>query len=106
MMAEVGDHVAAGGFEIGDDRHPRANPLEVVDVQVDLSGVGDREQVKHGIGRSTDCHDHRDRVFEGLLGHDLARLAVVPDHVEQDARCVGRTVRLLGVFSGHRGGVG
>ena len=47
--------------------------LEVVDGERDFGRVGHRQQMQHRVGRAADGHHHRDRVLEGLAGHDFAR---------------------------------
>ena len=49
-----------------------ADPVEVVELELDAGLVGDGEQVQHGVGGATERHDDGDGVLERLLGHDLA----------------------------------
>ena len=49
-----------------------ADPVEVVELELDPGLVGDGQQVEHGVGRAAERHDDGDGVLEGLLGHDLA----------------------------------
>jgi hypothetical protein len=49
-----------------------ADPVEVLEGQLDPSLVRDREQVQHRVGGPADRHHDGDRVLERLLGHDLA----------------------------------
>ena len=53
--------------------HARADAIEVVELELDARFVRDREQMQDRVGRSAQRHRDRDRVLEGLLGHDLAR---------------------------------
>ena len=54
-----------------------ADPVEVVERQVDLGLVRDGEQVQHRVGGAAERHHHGDRVLERLPGQDLSR-AVMP----------------------------
>ena len=49
-----------------------ADPGEVVERQLDVGLVGDRQQVQHRVGGAAERHHHRDRVLERLLGQDVA----------------------------------
>ena len=69
----VGHHEPAERLHVGQERGAVADPVEVLEVQVDLRLVGDRHQVQDGVGRAAERHDHGDRVLERLLGHDLPR---------------------------------
>ncbi len=59
-------------LHVGDVRNARTDAIEVVELQVDARLVGDRHEVQHRVGRTAERHDHRDRVLERFLGHDLA----------------------------------
>ena len=52
--------------------HGFADPVEIVQRQLDLRLVGDGEQVENGVGRAAQGHHDSDGVFERVLGHDLA----------------------------------
>jgi hypothetical protein len=47
------------------------DPVEVVEGEIDLCLVGDREQVQHGVGRAAERHHDSDRVLERVPGQDL-----------------------------------
>ena len=69
---DVGHDVLAERLDVGQVRHLRADPVEVVERQVDLGLVGDREQVQHRVGRAAERHHDGDRVLERLAGEDVA----------------------------------
>ena len=64
---EFGHEVFAAGLEVGEHGHAFADAREVVDGELHLGGVGDGEQVQHGIGRTAERDDDGDGVLEGLL---------------------------------------
>jgi hypothetical protein len=47
---DVGHDEAAERLDIGQVRHPRADPAEVGERELDVGLVGDREQVQHRVG--------------------------------------------------------
>ena len=69
---DVGHHVPAERLDVGQVRGAVADPVEVVQGQLDPGLVRDREQVQHRVGGAADRHHDGDRVLEGLLGEDLA----------------------------------
>ncbi len=73
VAVDVVHDVLAEGLQVADVRHLRADAVEVVESQVDLGLVRDREQVQHDVGRAAERHADRDRVLERLLGEDVAR---------------------------------
>ena len=72
-LVDVVHHEAPEGLEVADVRDLGADPVEVVEGQVDLGLAGDGEEVQDGVGRATEGHHDGDGVLEGLLGHDLPR---------------------------------
>ena len=66
-------HVSTEGLDVREQRHLRADAVEVLNVQVDLGFMGDRQQMQDRIGRASKGHDHRDGVFQGLPRDDVAR---------------------------------
>ena len=82
---EVVHQEAPGGFEIDEQRHARADPVEVVEGQRDAETAGDREQVDDRVRRSAQHAESDDRVAEGAGRHDLARAPVVGDHLDGEA---------------------
>ena len=81
-LVDVVHDVPAERLEVADVRHLVADPVEVVDGQVDLGLAGHRQQVQHGVGRAAERHHDGDRVLERLLGHDLARGDALPEQVD------------------------
>ena len=69
---DVVHDVAAERLQVADVRHLAADPVEVVEGQLDLGLVRDREQVQHDVGRAAERHADGDGVLERLLGQDLA----------------------------------
>ena len=49
----VGRDEATARTDVGEDRRPCADGVEVVDLERDTGFRGDREEVQHGIGRAT-----------------------------------------------------
>ena len=59
--------VLAVGLRVGDVRHPRRHPVEVVELELDACLVGDGEEMEHGVGRAAERHHHGDGVLERRL---------------------------------------
>ncbi len=71
-VVDVEHHVLAERFHVRQVRHLLADAGEVLQRQLDVGLVGDRQQMQHRIGRAAERHHHRDRVLERLLGEDVA----------------------------------
>src|SRR5690606_36164553 len=71
--------VRLGGGEV---RDPGGDLVEVVQLELDVRLVRDREQVEHRVGGPAERHDHRDRVLERPLGEDVPRADVPAEQVE------------------------
>ena len=69
---DVVHDVPAEGLEVSDVRNLVVDAIEVVERELDISFVSNRKQVQNGVGRTTECHQHGNRVFECLLRHDVA----------------------------------
>ena len=78
---EVDHVVLAVRLHVGDVRDTRADAVEVVELELDLRLVRDREQVEHRVGGAAERHRDRDRVLERLLGQDLTRADAERDEV-------------------------
>ena len=72
ISVDVVHDVPAERLEVAEVRDLVADAVEVVEGQLDLGLVGDREQVQHGVGRAAEGHGDGDRVLERLLGQDVA----------------------------------
>ena len=60
------------GLEVGEHRDLRADAGEVVERQPDPGGMGDGQEVEHGVGRAAEGDDHGDGVLERLPRQDVA----------------------------------
>ena len=69
----IAHHVTTEGLDVREQRHLRADAVEVLYVQVDFRFMGDRQQMQDRVGRASEGHDHRDGVLEGLPRDDVAR---------------------------------
>ncbi len=78
---DVGHDVPAERLDVGQVRRAVADPVEVLEREVDLRLVRDRQQVQDGVGGAAERHDDGDRVLERLLGHDLPRRDALAQHV-------------------------
>ena len=74
---EVLHQKAAGRLQVDQQRHARADAVEVVLGELDPEPPGDRQQVDHGVGRPADGGERDDRVLERAAGEEVARPAVV-----------------------------
>ena len=67
------DHVkTAVRFHVGQVGHSFADPVEILEGELDLRLVGYSKQMQHCVSGAAERHHDRYGVFEGLLGHDLA----------------------------------
>ena len=80
---QVNRQVLAAGLEIAQDGRLLAHSFEVVNRPVHASRMGNGQEVQHRIGRATGGHDHGDGIFNRLAGHDIARLEVLLDGLDQ-----------------------
>src|SRR5579862_4658493 len=55
---------------------------EVVDLQRNAGGMGHREKMQHGVGRTAERDDHGDRVLERLARHDVERADALLQQVQ------------------------
>ena len=79
---QVLHEVPAGRLEVDEQRHARADPIEIVERQRDAEPSGDGEQVDHRIGRAADGRQGHDRVPERTAGHDVAGSPPGADHLD------------------------
>ncbi len=70
-LIDVRHHVAAEGLQVAQVRDLVADPVEVLEVELDLGLAGDGQQVQDGVGGTTEGHGDGDGVLERLLGHDV-----------------------------------
>ncbi len=100
---ELTHQKAAAGLEISQDRNFASDAGEVGELQFHPGTVGHRDKMEHGIGRSAECDDDRDGIFECLLRHDVERADAALDQIEngraRSAR-VGGFSRRDGVLRG------
>ena len=101
-FVQVGGHILARRFEVADDGHALAHPLEVIDGPFHFRSVGDGQVVQHGVGGAAGGHDHGHGVLDGLARDDVARLQVAAHGINQHARGFGGAVDLLLIGIGHR----
>ncbi len=72
-VVDVEHHVLAERLHVRQVRHLLTDPGEVLQRQLDVGLVRDRQQMQHRVGGATEGHHDRDRVVERLLGEDVAR---------------------------------
>ena len=87
-VGEVRDHVLSGRLEVGKNRYFVGNALEVVDGQVQIGGVRDREEVENGVGGATHHHGAHQCVFQRSERDEISWLDVL---LQADLDGVGRT---------------
>ena len=78
--------------------------MEVVDGEVDADGTSDREEMKDGVGGTSEDHGEDHGVLKGLSSHDVSGLQVELQEVSHggtDRVTLGELVR---VFSREGGG--
>ena len=59
--------------------------------------------MKHRVRRTADRHHHRDRVLEGLSGHDPARREIGCDGAREHPRGLGGRIGLFGIHRMYMG---
>ena len=71
----------AARAQLGQIRSFGAQLFKNIQRKIQSCLISDRRQMQHRVGRSTDAHIHRDRIFKGLHRHDVARLDVAGDQI-------------------------
>ena len=74
--------IFARRLHVDEQRHLVADPLPVLDRQLDADVPGDGVDVDRRIGRAADRAVDHDGVLERLPGQDVGRLQVFPDHFD------------------------
>ena len=92
-----GDEPAAR-LEVAQQRRALADPVEIVDVEVDADLLGDREQVEHAVGRAAAARDRGDRVLEAVAGDDVAGCLAASEDIHDEAAGLLGNVDLVRVF--------
>ena len=98
------DHVIAPeGLQIPQVRCPPGNAIKVFEIERHIGLVGNRQKVKHGVGRSAEGHHRGDGILEGGTGHDLPRGH--PRLEQRHDRLPGATGKITesGIDGGHSG---
>ena len=62
-VVQVFHDVLAAWFQIGQERHPVADRLEIINGQRHLHSARHGDKVQHGIGRPTECHNDNHGIF-------------------------------------------
>ncbi len=104
-IEEVGSHVAATRLHVSDERGAGADPVEVIDIELNAGLTGDGEEVKHRVGRAARSGDGGNSVLERLLGDDVARADVSPEDFNYLLADFVRDIVLLRVHRRDRGAV-
>ena len=99
----IAHHVPTERLNVREQRHLRADAVEVLDVKVDLGFMGDRQQMQDGIGRASEGHDHRDGVLEGLPRDDVARGNAETEQLDHGLTTLA-CVRVSTAIDGRRSG--
>ena len=99
---QVFHDVRAAGFEIGQQRGLVADLLEIVNGERHVHRTRHGNQMKHGVGRTTQgCNDHH-CVFKSLAGHDVARFQVELEQIQNGSAGAKTFVELQGIFGRRR----
>ncbi len=100
-IVQVHCQVLAAGFKVAQHRGFDAHAFKVVNGPFHFSGVGNGQEVQHGVGRTTGGHDHGHGVFNGFSRHDIARLQVFFDGLDQHFGGLFGRIHFLVVRVGH-----
>ncbi len=86
---EVLHQMLPGGLQVDQQRHIRADAVEIVQAERNPQAPGDGQQVHDGIGRSAQCGQGHDRVAERGGRQHLAGTPALLGHFDgQDTRAV------------------
>jgi len=90
---EVGGDEASARLEIGNDRCPRGDLVEVLELERNVELARDRKQVEDGVGRATGGGDRGDRILDRHAGEDCGGPHVSAHELERKPpglfRCFG-----------------
>ena len=76
--------VLTARLQVAQQRRALADPVEVVDVQLDPHLLGHGEEMQDAVGRAAAARDRGDRVLERLAGDDVAGRLAAPEHVHHE----------------------
>src|SRR5436305_13120892 len=96
-LVEIRGHVATAGFQVAEQRSALADPVEIVDLQLDPDLAGHGQKMKYAIGGSAAARDRRDRVLKALTRDDVAWPLPACEHVDDQPARLGGHFGLLGV---------
>ena len=82
----------AARFEIRDERSARADPIEIVDGQLDAGFARDSQQVQHRIGGAARRGHRCDRVLDRFAGENLGRPEIAAQKIDHQFAGVERGV--------------
>ena len=101
-IVQVVEHILARGLEVGQERNPVGDGLEVLNGKLDTDGVGHGDQVKDGVGRTASDVNQNHGVLEGLAGHDILGTNVLLEKL-LDRLTSCQTLDVLGLGFGREG---
>ncbi len=70
---QVDSHISSARLQIGKQRRAPADRIEIVYCQRHACLAGHRQQVQHGIGRTTRCRYTGDCILKSLAGQNVTR---------------------------------
>ena len=85
---KLAHQISATGLEICQHGNAGTDASEIVKGELDVRGVGDREQVQNRIRPATESDGDRDGIFERFLGNDVRRADAALEHVQNGGACV------------------
>ena len=92
---EVGRNEPATRLQVGQQRCPAADAVEVVDGQLHPGFPRNRQQMEHGVGRPAGRGHRRDAVLERRPRHHLTRTPVGAHQIHDDPAARARDLVLL-----------
>ena len=90
------------GFEVREVWYALADTLEVVQRQLNLCRVRNRQEVQNGVRGAAHRHNDTDAVFKGFFSEDVAWFEIVRDEVKENFATLGGAVGFLPVLRRHR----
>ena len=84
-VEEFFHQIFARGHQIDDCWDIAAQPVPVVEPDIDPDTPGQGQQMDHGVGRTADGAIGHHRIFERFAGEDIGRFEVVFHHIDDTA---------------------
>src|SRR6202040_2489049 len=102
-IVEILHQILARGAHVHQIGRALPDVLETLERDVDAGATRHGDDVDQSIGGTAQRHQYPDGVVEGLLGKDVARLEVFPNHVHDAPAAKVSHAAVVGVYRWNRG---